>query len=204
MELDELKHELNVKLTGASGQRSATEIASLLKHDALSVVQKLKRSLVAELVVSILFLCLCCYMIFFNDYWIYFMFFTTFSIIGLAFTLVLYVLLKKTNSLTTDGNVKHNLEQLVAVLDEYVRRYLQLTLILLPICFVFGVWLSYNDDEQVLMPLAWDRIIYLFLAMMILAAGVFYFTKWYLEQLYGTYLAQLKDLLKEISAEEAA
>src|SRR5687767_2020521 len=162
MELDELKHELKQKITGFPEQRSPKEITLLLNNAALSLVQKLKRSLQAELIVAMLFMALCAYMIFFNDYWVYRIFFITFSIIGIAFILVLYALLQKIQALSTVTTVKRNLEKLMGVLDEYVRRYLQLTLILLPICFVFGVWLTYNDEEKVLKPLAWDMIIYLF------------------------------------------
>lgn len=202
MELDELKKELNQKISGGAQQRTEMQIASLLDSSATSIVQKLRRSLVAELVISVLFMCVCLYMIFFNPYWAYRVFFITFSVVGIGFTIVLFLLLKKIDALSGASNVMQNLDKLIHILDEYVRRYLQLTLILLPICFVFGIWISYNDGEQVLKPLEKRSIALLAVTMVSLATIVYFFTKWYLKKLYGNYIQQLKALLREL-AEEA-
>lgn len=198
MELDELKNELRLKIEAASEPRSENQIASLLKQDAVSIVQKLRKSLRAELIVSAVFVFVCLYMMLFKGDWMYRVFFTTFFIIGIVFSLVLFLLLKKTATMPTVGNVRYHLQQLIHLMDEYVKRYLQLTLILLPVCFVFGVWISYNNEDQVLQPLAWRTIIYLSLAMFVLGAAVYFFTKWYLRSLYGKYIRQMKGLLREL------
>jgi bacteriorhodopsin len=109
MELDELKKELNLKMT-TSEQRTAVDFASLLKRDTTSILQKVKRSLWIELVFAICFTIGCLIATFAADVWAYKMYFGVFIFIGLAFVIVLSFLLKKTNSFTnSDMPVKANI-----------------------------------------------------------------------------------------------
>ncbi len=197
MELDELKKELNQRLLHTPKERSGPDIAALIRKDTVSVVKQLERSLRLELAVSVVFASLCVCMLFINDAWLYDTLFTLLGSIALLFIGILYLLLRKATRLTGASPVKQNLQKLVNIMDEYIKRYLQLTLVLLPICFVFGVWLSYQDPEMVLRPVDEYLLLYLLAAMIVLGAGAYYFTRWYLDRLYGNYLRQLKALLEE-------
>jgi hypothetical protein len=198
MELDELKKQLNIEMMTGRQHRSAEDIISLMRKDTGSLLQKLKQSLLLEMIIAIVFAALCTYMVFFSDSWQYHTLFSMFSIIAVGLIIVLYVLLKRVNEFISISPVKQNLEKLITILEEYVKRYLQLTLFLLPVCFVLGVWLTYNDPENVLLPLDWKTVVLLSTAMIILGTTFFFFTRWYLKRLYGDHLRQLKALLTEI------
>jgi hypothetical protein len=201
MELDELKKQLDTEMMAGRQPRSAEDITSLMKRSTGSLLQKLKQSLLLEMIIAIAFAALCTYMIFFSNSWQYRTLFSIFSIIALGLIIVLYVLLKRTNAFISISPVKQNLQQLITILEEYVKRYLQLTLFLLPVCFVLGVWLTYNDPENILSPLNSKTVALLSTAMIILGTTFFFFTKWYLKRLYGDHLRQLKELLTEIDEE---
>lgn len=199
MELDELKKELNFKIA-SQHEHSAVDIRSMLKNDTLSVVQKIQRSIRLEIVISILFVAVCVYMVLFENTWIYNIYFTLFGITGLIFIIVLLMLFKKTKNISFSP-VKENIESVVLIIDQYVKRYLQFTVVLLPFCFGLSLWLSYNDPERILKPMDLSSGFYISLTMLAIGTGVYFFTKWYLKKLYGDYVLQLKYMLKEIEEE---
>lgn len=57
MELDELKYQLNQKLATDHASRSNADLSVLLKKKTHSVISKLKRSLIIEMVLCITFFC---------------------------------------------------------------------------------------------------------------------------------------------------
>lgn len=195
MELDELKKELNFKIS-SQHEVSAVDISSMLRNDTLSVIQKIQRSLRLEILISILFVAVCAYMVLFENAWIYNIYFSLFGLIGLVFIVVLLILLKKTRNISISP-VKENIESVVLVIEQYAKRYLQFTVVLLPFCFGLSLWLSYNDSERILKPMDLKSLIYISLTMLASGTGVYFFTKWYLKKLYGDYILQLKGLLIE-------
>jgi hypothetical protein len=195
MELDELKKELNFKIA-SQHKVSSVDIRSMLKNDTVSIVQKIQRSIRLEIVISILFVAVCIYMVLFENTWIYNVYFSLFGIVGLVFIIVLLMLLKKTKKISISP-VKENIESIVLVIDQYVKRYLQFTVVLLPFCFGLSLWLSYNDPERILKPMDISSILYISLTMLAIGTGVYFFTRWYLKKLYGEYIVQLKALLIE-------
>jgi len=200
MELDELKKDWNSKGV-KDQQRSVDNIASLLNSDTASVLHKIKKSIVIELVISFAFAALSVYVILFSYLNIYKILYSVVGILCILFIAVLYFLLKKINAALKIYTVKKNLEQIIHITEEYTKRYMQLTMLLLPICFVFGVWLSYNDPEMAMYPLTWKTVIILLLCMLMAMVLLYAFTKWYLRKLYGNYIQQLKTLLKEFDEE---
>jgi MFS family permease len=201
MELDELKKELNLKLAGGQPQRSAGDIGALLKARTVSVLQQVRKSILFEMIISVAFAISCVYVIIFSDSWQYHLLFSILGVIAAGFIAVLYFLLKKTNSTINASTIKENLEQLVIIIEEYTKRYVQLVLFFLPVCFALGVWLSYNDPENVLKPLTLQTIVLLCGAMILLGMMVYVFTKWYMQRLYGKYIEQLKASLREFEEE---
>jgi drug/metabolite transporter (DMT)-like permease len=201
MELDELKKELNLKLAGGQPQRSAGDIGALLKAGTVSVLQQVRKSILFEMIISVAFAISCVYVIIFNDSWQYHLLFSILGVIAAGFIAVLYFLLKKTNSTINASTIKENLEQLVIIIEEYTKRYVQLVLFFLPVCFALGVWLSYNDPENVLKPLTLQTVVLLCGVMVLLGGIVYIFTKWYMQRLYGKYIEQLKASLREFEEE---
>jgi hypothetical protein len=197
MELDELKKELNQKMVAIPVQRSEEDIASLLQRNTVSVVQKLKRNLWIEMVVSVIFTAWCTAMVLLDESWVYNVYFSIFGLLGIAFVIVLYLLIRKTAALSAHLPVKQNIESLIAVINEYTRRYLQLTVVMMPLCFIFPAWLVYNDPGKPSRAVDWEMIAYLSLGLVAVVIAFYYFTRWYLRKMYGDYVRQLQVLASE-------
>ena len=69
MELDELKYQLNQKLATDHASRSDADIAALLKRKTNSIIGKLKRSLIIEMILCVLFIAAMLYIVFSTSYW---------------------------------------------------------------------------------------------------------------------------------------
>jgi len=208
MELDELKYQLNQKLATDHASRTDADIAALLKKKTSSVIGKLKRSLIIEMVLCILFCIAMLYVCFASDYWSIRIYFGVFTVLMFLFTFVLYYLYKKTKKLTSSYQpIKTNLQSVASLLEEFVKRYFQFTMAMLPVCFVFSLILSSMEpisvpevDKFVLhyFSARWQVLTFLGVYMITLAVVLYYFTKWYLKKLYGNYLTELKKCIEEL------
>lgn len=209
MELDELKYQLNQKLATDHASRSNEDIALLLKKKTSSVISKLKRSLIIELALCVLFLAAMSYVCFATKYWTIRLYFGVFSGLMVLFTFVLYYLYKRTDKLSaSDQPIKSNLQSIVTLLQEFVKRYFQFTMALLPVCFVFSLFLSNAEPIDIpeidkfaihFFTAKWQVLVFLGVYMIVLGVVLYYFTKWYLKKLYGNYLAELKKYVEELT-----
>lgn len=208
MELDELKYQLNQRLATDHASRSNADISALLKKKTHSVISKIKRSLIIEMVLCVLFFAAMLYVCFITDYWSIRMYFGVFTVLTVFMTFVLYYLYRRTDTLSdSDRPIKANLQTLVGLLEEFVKRYFQFTMALLPVCFMFSMILSYADPVEIpeiekfsvkLFTARWQVMVFLGVYMIVLAIAVYYFTKWYLKKLYGNYLNELKQYIAEL------
>lgn len=208
MELDELKYQLNQRLATDHASRSNADISALLKKKTHSVISKIKRSLIIEMVLCILFFAAMLYVCFITDYWSIRVYFGVFTVLTVLMTLVLYYLYRRTDTLSdSDRPIKTNLQTLVGLLEEFVKRYFQFTMALLPVCFMFSMILSYADPVEIpeiekfsvkVFTARWQVMVFLGVYMIALAISVYYFTKWYLKKLYGNYLKELKQYIAEL------
>lgn len=208
MELDELKYQLNQRLATDHASRTNADIAALLKKKTSSVIGKLKRSLIVEMVLCVLFSAAMLYVCLVSDYWSIRIYFGVFTILMFLFTFVLYYLYKKTKQLTSSFQpIKANLQHVVSLLEEFVKRYFQFSMAMLPVCFIFSLILSVMEpvsvpevDKFVLhyFSARWQVLTFLGVYMIVLAITLYYFTKWYLKKLYGNYLAELKKCVEEL------
>lgn len=129
MELDELKYQLNQRLATDHASRSNADISALLKKKTHSVISKLKRSLIIEMVLCILFFAAMLYVCFITDYWSIRVYFGVFTVLTVFMTFVLYYLYRRTDTLSdSDRPIKANLQTLVSLLEEFVKRYFQFTM----------------------------------------------------------------------------
>lgn len=208
MELDELKYQLNQRLATDHASRSNADISALLKKKTHSVISKIKRSLIIEMVLCVLFFAAMLYVCFITDYWSIRVYFGVFTVLTVLMTLVLYYLYRRTDTLSdSDRPIKTNLQTLVGLLEEFVKRYFQFTMALLPVCFMFSMILSYADPVEIpeiekfsvkVFTARWQVMVFLGVYMIALAISVYYFTKWYLKKLYGNYLKELKQYIAEL------
>ena len=203
MELDELKIFFKEKFDVQQPSKSVEEISLLLGKKAQSVVSKLKRSLLIELIACILLTLACIAIAAFSVYTELRIYFSIFAVLCFLFLPLLWFLLKKTEKLSnTTLPVKSNLESLVKILREYIKRYFQITMAMIPISLILVIFLGYNVNsnlEKNLFTSATRNQLIFFVAWTIAFTIVlYYFTKWYLKKLYGNYLNELQELIKEL------
>lgn len=211
MELDELKDQLKNKLAADHAGRSDDDIAELLNKRAGSVVEKLKRSLWIEILFGILVVIIFGCLGLFSNYQSFRIYFSVFTILCAAFVVLLVYLLRRTTRLSaTSLPVKSNLQAIVTIIEEFVKRYFQFCMALIPVCFAFSLLLAYYDPKP--MPQVahftksyftqrWEVITFVTVYIILLAVVMYYFTKWYLRKLYGNYVNQLKECIRELGEE---
>lgn len=208
MELDELKQQLKQKMNESSLQKTNEDFTILLTQKTNSVLQKLKRSLLIEVIICFAFTLLFFIVGIFNQHKGVKIYFTTFAIVCLLLFIVLLLLYKRMQKNNNAYlSVKENLEAIYLLLKEYSKRNFQLTMALIPICVLFAAYLGYRDglniqdiDTSILSFFASSKqmIVFLVLYIVILTISTYFFTKWYLKKLYGTYLKQLQDCINEL------
>jgi len=209
MELDELKILLKEKLDIQHEEKSTEDISLLLNKNTQSVIGKIKRSLWIEIITCIVFTFACAAISFWGKYAWLRTYFLIFAGICFLFLPVLWFLLQKTKRLSSASlPVKSNLELLVRILKEYVKRYFQLTIALIPITIFVALLLGYSDENlhnpKLHNPFFSEitgstrKIIYLIAYLVIFSTGMYYATKWYLKKFYGNYIDQLQSLIKEL------
>jgi hypothetical protein len=215
MDLDQFKTELNTKLATDHINRSDADIELLLKKKTVSIIDKLKKSLWFEIIIGFLINFGFVYAAFdagMHSMRIYFGFF---SILMYLFLIYLIYLLSRTNKIKTpDQTIKSNLASYIHLIDEFINRYLQFTMALIPICLIFAGYLGYSDAHSDLVKNAYQSGYNLgakmngtqftiFIVSFIIvtgfgAYGMFHFTKWYLKKLYGNYLNELKQCMVDL------
>lgn len=213
MDLDELKSLINERMERVHAAKSSADIALLLGRKTQSVVGKIKRSIILEMIVSALFTLICIAVAIFGVYTSLRIYFAIFAVVCLLFIPILYLLFKKTKKLgSTALPVKGNLQALILLIKEYLKRYFQLTMAFIPISLLTALVLGYADENLynpesntsffsllIESPLKIGLVIGYILFF---SVGMYYFTKWYLKKLYGNYLAQLEMLIIELEEKQ--
>lgn len=200
-ELDELKSIW--RHNDASFQpKDEAEIARMLTGNSRSIVDKLKRSVWFELIITLLTgIVLLSYALTLSSgalKW------TSISILAVFMVYTIYYIKKITmlnrfNPATE--NLRETLERLIDNLSSYLKVYKSSYTILYPI--YFGLGLLFGALER-----GMDKFIELLvqprtLVSLAILAGVFFFcctwlANWYLKKLYGNHLEKLKGLLHDL------
>ena len=208
MNLDDFKIKINQKLEdNPSFEMSLSGITNLHQIATTSILEKIKKSLAFE----IIFGCICVvafvFIALFSKYKSLNIYFGFFSILIALITLILYLLFNKTKKVNSSNlPIKQNLISLHSILAEFVKRYLQFTMLLIPICFISAVYLGYNDmqyheinsTQYFDIPFPKRIIVTLTIVIVVFCVLMYFFTKWYLKKLYGNHLAQLKEMINQI------
>lgn len=211
MELDELKSLINHRLSADHSGRSAADIAALLTKKTVSVVDKLKRSLWIEIICCLAVIAAFTYLGFAGGYRSLRIYFSVFAVLSVVFLGIIIYLLRRTKQLSATAlPVKSNLQIIVNIIEEFTKRYFQFTMVLIPVCFVFAFLLGYHEPKHIpavdgfaknLFSATWQVMVFVLVYMALLAVGIYYFTKWYIKKLYGRYLDQLKECIRELGEE---
>ena len=197
MDLDELKILFKDKYPAP--HKSAEELSLMLGSKTRSVMSKIQRSLWIEIIACIIFTVSFAVVSLTSSYTVIQIYFSVFSFFCLLFLPVLFFLMRKTRKLNTVSPIKSNLEEMVKIMREYTKRYFQLTMALIPLSLILALSISSaKTDRTPFIDLTGGQLIFIILYVIIFIISVYFFTKWYLRKLYGDFVDELQELLKEL------
>ena len=99
------------------------------------------------------------------------------------------------------ASLKQSLQLIINIVTRFTRLYFRISIGLLPVIFIFGLITGYLDiAAQGLLPrIQWSRGLGVYTIVFIAwSVIIYFFSKWYIRKLYGKYLLQLRQQLKEI------
>ena len=200
MELDDLKNIW--QKSDLYTPRREEEISEMLKGRSKSIITRLRKNVWFELVFTIVGGILLLYYVFSIPS---LSFPVAFVLILLSFILYIIYYVKKINLLNrfegSSGDVRTNLERLVADLDAFLRFYHRSYTILFPGFLLLTLILAIADLglAKFLESLhEWRTVAYLLFLVLFYVALTFWIGEWYLRKLYGTHLQKLRGLLREL------
>lgn len=191
MDIDNLKSTWQALQTQPEPVFENEQIRKLLRGKATDSISKIKRSILIEgtvtLIVGIIFI--------FNKDWFYSPLIIPYLLFVLSLCLVWYVFkYSRIRKIDLQKNLKQTLKELITTLELYLKVYFYGSLAL-------GLFAS-------ILPLFWTNVTLdsLTITKTILIGGgafilipTYYFlTKWYIKNLYGNYVNELKEELKEL------
>ena len=208
MDLDELKLQLNNKLTGESS-KSVQDLGGMLLKRRGSLVSKLTGNLYLEMALAFLFGMVFIYLANHTTIFTIKTCFTIVAVVCFVFVIAIALLIKKVAWLSNEAHpLVTSLEELIKILRLFVKRYFQFIVLLVPVCFFLSYWIGYNEpaqptNRQTLVSVSdiqHDFTVYLFFVLYSIAiiAGVFFFAKWYLRKLYVNYINELRTQLRDL------
>ena len=202
MELDNLKSAWNTKLDEQASTVVAQEVQALLRLRTGSVVARIKKSIWFELAACFAVLATCIWA------WIRYPLQSVHFLCGaamlvaLTFCGYLYSLYRKMSFYEQQTvNIREQLRRIITILELFIRLYYRISLGLLPVIFLTGLVVGYVDLQKrgLVQGFRWSAgITYYTIAFGIWSLAMLYFTRWYINQLYGNYLRTLKQQLEEI------
>lgn len=207
MELDELKHYLNRQLDQQAPLQTPAEISAMLRNKSISIVERIRKSLWIELVISLLAVLVILYVKQIADKYVLQSYFNIFLAIALFFLPIFGWLIRSTYQINPEiSSVKTNLTRLHLLISRFTRFYFIFTMILfLPVVFYSLIAAVYEKNNHSLLDsLQFYRQLpaapLFLIGAYIVIAGLFlyFFTRWYIRTLYGKYLDKLKELLNEL------
>jgi hypothetical protein len=211
MDLDQIKKQLKKQLEDSDRfEMSVGNVDSLSRIKANSVTDKIKKSLITEIVFSIFFIMVLVYVVFTTQFESIRIYFSTFIILVSFFVALLVYLYNKTIKLTASSlTVIQNLKALYGLLSEFVKRYFQFTMILIPVCLLFSGYLAYSDEQSHINSFSISAIkfennhntlVFFLFLLGLFIGGMYFFTKWYLKKLYGNHLEHLKEMIVQLES----
>ena len=211
MELDELKNYLNRQLEEQSPLQSSGEISAILRNKSIGIVDRIRRSLWIEFVISLLAVMAVLYAKYLGGNYVMQIYFNIFLGITLLFLPIFIWLIRSTYQLSPElSSVKTNLTRLHLLISRFTRFYFIFSMaIFLPVIFYSLIAAVYERSNESLMEslqfyMQLPAVPLLLIGLYIVGFGIFlyFFARWYIRLLYGKYLDKLKDLLTELDTLE--
>jgi Ca2+/Na+ antiporter len=209
MELDDFKSTFQ-SLHQQTQTLSASQLNGMLQTKTRSVISKIKRSLIFEIGLSIAFIVGLILFALQTETWALRIYFFIFIPIICFFVLYIYSLYRKVVALqkNADQPVRINLQTIQQLIKNYCKHYMQLTMWMMPICFLLSLALAFASPENSISTLhvplfnitsAKGALIFLLAYFILIWVGIYYINRWYLDRLYGRYLRQLQNEMDELS-----
>jgi hypothetical protein len=193
MELDDLKSMFRGQ---GNPKRSPEEMATYLRLRSSSVIEKIRRSIVIEFTCAILFMLgaiawlILTQILFYKALAIY-------VIVSCAFFIFYLTRLNKriSRSFMSQLPVVESLKEIIRIMETFLRLYFWLTMAMMPVVFVIGLLTINTGNKEIFTTKGWTIYTAWFVGW---TAFMYFFTKWYLRKLYGKYMEELKNQLKEL------
>lgn len=194
MELDELKDIWQKGHQNSPHSHSTEEIVGFLKNRTLGILNKINRSILIEVVLTVLMMILG--YVFYNDNKSAILIISIAGVISFVHYGLKYHLLNNPKYL--EGNLREVLSRLSNILSRYVIGYQ----ILMWVLFVFSnsVVLIELIDNSNKSSFTWQTFLTVLGLLIATNVGVYYFIRNYLRLLYENNLSELLTCLKELEA----
>lgn len=191
MDIDNLKSTWQALQNQPEPVFENEQIRKLLRGKANDTISKIKRSILIEggltLLLSIFLMV--------NKSWFYSPFIIPYLATVMGLCLVWYAFkYSRIRKIDLQKNLKQTLQQLINTLDLYLKVYLYGS-------FVLGLFAA-------VLPLLWKnvtlshveltKIIFISILVLISLPAYYFLIKWYIKNLYGNYVTELKEELKEL------
>lgn len=191
MDIDNLKSTWRALQTQPEPVFENDQIRKLLQGKAKDSISKIKRSILIEGTLTLLlgvFLMA-------NRSWFYSPFIIPYLLFVLSLCLVWYTFqYYKIRKINLQDNLKKTLEQLIKTLDLYLKVYLYGSLALGLFASILPLfWTNVTLDSLTL-----TKTLFIGGGAIIFIPSYYFFTKWYIKNLYGNYVNELKEELKEL------
>lgn len=201
MELESLKEIWNHS-GGPEKEVSGEEVRQMLQRQSGSAVAKMKRNLKIELAAMVVL-------------YAYILFRYTLSMTGMlwlilgieAFYLIYFImkyrLLQRMECPACE--VRSNLQQQLKALDRLLRFYLWSGILLIPFAVLSSFWIGYSYSSPTDFPTDAYFLPLVSLALLglslLICIPIYFFTKWYIQKLYGRHIDKLKSMLNDLNEE---
>jgi hypothetical protein len=210
MNLDDFKIQINKKLEGSHSFEMVVGGVNILHTKKInSIAHKIKKGLITEIVFGLFFVLVFVYILAITEYESIRIYFGVFTILISSFIVLLIYLLKRTKALSSDSlPVIENLKTIHSLLSEFVKRYFQFTMLLIPICLIFSGYLGYIDTKKNIDSFniltdsinMKNQLITSSIFMCLFFISMYFFTKWYLKKIYGNHLQELQKMIEHLES----
>jgi Flp pilus assembly protein TadB len=192
MELDELRNIWQDLATQNSAELSENELVPILRQKTNDAISQLKRNLTIEMNIC-LYVCLPVLVLgcIFMDMPI---FMQGFFVAAIIFTVLFVIYYRRELHFLAVSqqivNLKEFLSATIQNLSSFVRFYLWFNYIVTPIFIFFGIYWKSSQHS--------DYLMVTIIMTLVLSIISIFFIRWYVQRLYGRYLATLQKNLDEL------
>jgi len=198
MELDEFKQ--TYQLFGSSFHRKSNEELQKILHNQVdSVVEKIKRSLMLEIIFALLFSVFVVYVsVTFQGTYLKLLA-SLILCFSLLFTRYLIILSQKIKAYyAASHSVKDNVKQLIVIINRFIRLYFYVTMAFIPVVCILVSITIIADEGNAFISVTPPNILIYSMASLVWCMLMYFFTKWYVKLLYGKHLLHLRNHLIEL------